>query len=159
MRPELRIQSLIFFFFNDTATTEIYTLSLHDALPISTGSSAGCWGTHTASALANPMRWASSVRRPDWRRATTRSPSIRASTATSTDTSTTAVVHRWAAIAAVSAADRARSSDVAGTQCHGPTVGVGSRGTSDGSAITSATAGQDASVARSTPGPAATTVG
>src|SRR3989442_13473305 len=26
---------LIFFFFNDTATTEIYTLSLHDALPIS----------------------------------------------------------------------------------------------------------------------------
>src|SRR3712207_7660693 len=24
----------IFFFFNDTATTEIYTLSLHDALPI-----------------------------------------------------------------------------------------------------------------------------
>src|SRR6266496_6756546 len=27
---------LFFFFFNDTATTEIYTLSLHDALPIST---------------------------------------------------------------------------------------------------------------------------
>src|SRR2546427_11803409 len=27
-----------FFFFNDTATTEIYTLSLHDALPISTRS-------------------------------------------------------------------------------------------------------------------------
>src|SRR5260221_10753912 len=26
----------MFFFFNDTATTEIYTLSLHDALPIST---------------------------------------------------------------------------------------------------------------------------
>src|SRR2546427_10421447 len=26
---------LYFFFFNDTATTEIYTLSLHDALPIS----------------------------------------------------------------------------------------------------------------------------
>ena len=25
---------VIFFFFNDTATTEIYTLSLHDALPI-----------------------------------------------------------------------------------------------------------------------------
>src|SRR3712207_9394797 len=28
---------LFFFFFNDTATTEIYTLSLHDALPISCG--------------------------------------------------------------------------------------------------------------------------
>src|SRR5260221_4347813 len=27
-------QTSIFFFFNDTATTEIYTLSLHDALPI-----------------------------------------------------------------------------------------------------------------------------
>src|SRR5574340_1674164 len=26
---------ILFFFFNDTATTEIYTLSLHDALPIS----------------------------------------------------------------------------------------------------------------------------
>src|SRR5258708_21209324 len=30
LRPSL----LAFFFFNDTATTEIYTLSLHDALPI-----------------------------------------------------------------------------------------------------------------------------
>src|SRR3712207_7571873 len=31
---------LAFFFFNDTATTEIYTLSLHDALPISAGAGA-----------------------------------------------------------------------------------------------------------------------
>src|SRR3989454_7624940 len=31
----------IFFFFNDTATTEIYTLSLHDALPISVGQEDG----------------------------------------------------------------------------------------------------------------------
>src|SRR2546430_11183632 len=30
-----------FFFFNDTATTEIYTLSLHDALPISPATAAG----------------------------------------------------------------------------------------------------------------------
>src|SRR3712207_8629623 len=30
----------IFFFFNDTATTEIYTLSLHDALPIWAGGGA-----------------------------------------------------------------------------------------------------------------------
>src|SRR5258708_10391068 len=30
------VSSLLFFFFNDTATTEIYTLSLHDALPICT---------------------------------------------------------------------------------------------------------------------------
>src|SRR5438270_5549743 len=32
-------RSSFFFFFNDTATTEIYTLSLHDALPISPGTS------------------------------------------------------------------------------------------------------------------------
>src|SRR2546428_4552030 len=31
----LALVSPLFFFFNDTATTEIYTLSLHDALPIS----------------------------------------------------------------------------------------------------------------------------
>src|SRR2546430_7694063 len=31
----LRLGFRFFFFFNDTATTEIYTLSLHDALPIS----------------------------------------------------------------------------------------------------------------------------
>src|SRR5258708_39723616 len=31
--------TFFFFFFNDTATTEIYTLSLHDALPISHGES------------------------------------------------------------------------------------------------------------------------
>src|SRR3712207_9444287 len=30
-----QIFNILFFFFNDTATTEIYTLSLHDALPIS----------------------------------------------------------------------------------------------------------------------------
>src|SRR2546430_7607947 len=33
MSPSLEF--FCFFFFNDTATTEIYTLSLHDALPIS----------------------------------------------------------------------------------------------------------------------------
>src|SRR5258708_12040076 len=33
----LHTSALSFFFFNDTATTEIYTLSLHDALPISLG--------------------------------------------------------------------------------------------------------------------------
>src|SRR6266511_6300979 len=36
----------VFFFFNDTATTEIYTLSLHDALPIS--SAAGSSGSRRA---------------------------------------------------------------------------------------------------------------
>src|SRR2546427_8025291 len=32
----------LFFFFNDTATTEIYTLSLHDALPILQAGDDGC---------------------------------------------------------------------------------------------------------------------
>src|SRR3712207_8907872 len=41
----------MFFFFNDTATTEIYTLSLHDALPIcqrQSGGSADDRGSHQA---------------------------------------------------------------------------------------------------------------
>src|SRR5258708_39062150 len=41
----------LFFFFNDTATTEIYTLSLHDALPIS-ASRRGRW----ASRRSGPTR-------------------------------------------------------------------------------------------------------
>src|SRR3712207_8112445 len=41
---------LVFFFFNDTATTEIYTHSLHDALPIwRTGSSGSSESTPTGS--------------------------------------------------------------------------------------------------------------
>src|SRR5215475_16171380 len=35
------LAAFFFFFFNDTATTEIYTLSLHDALPIFRGGSGG----------------------------------------------------------------------------------------------------------------------
>src|SRR2546422_11619846 len=35
LRRMARSFSIFFFFFNDTATTEIYSLSLHDALPIS----------------------------------------------------------------------------------------------------------------------------
>src|SRR5947209_15447959 len=41
---------LFFFFFNDTATTEIYTLSLHDALPICFGGT----GTVLAGLFAEP---------------------------------------------------------------------------------------------------------
>src|SRR6266853_6217031 len=42
-----------FFFFNDTATTEIYTLSLHDALPIFAGLAVG-YGLGLVPAL---VRW------------------------------------------------------------------------------------------------------
>src|SRR3712207_8027845 len=44
---------LVLFFFNDTATTEIYTLSLHDALPIS----------RTYSSVASPRSVTRSHRR------------------------------------------------------------------------------------------------
>src|SRR2546421_10535636 len=39
---------LIFFFFNDTATTEIYPLSLHDALPICAGHQRAAGGRERA---------------------------------------------------------------------------------------------------------------
>src|SRR5471032_2977667 len=45
-----------FFFFNDTATTEIYTLSLHDALPILAYQSAHGWAAprQTPSPIRSP---------------------------------------------------------------------------------------------------------
>src|SRR5439155_25345362 len=42
-----------FFFFNDPATTEIYTLSLHDALPISLGATENLCG---CASFLSPMR-------------------------------------------------------------------------------------------------------
>src|SRR5260221_5376404 len=55
-----------FFFFNDTATTEIYTLSLHDALPISKQVSAAAmirrtWGCHPSNAASARAMVARSV--------------------------------------------------------------------------------------------------
>src|SRR5215813_7951173 len=47
--------AIVFFFFNDTATTEIYTLSLHDALPISSTSARG-----SVSGRSRPRRMRSS---------------------------------------------------------------------------------------------------
>src|SRR5258706_496018 len=41
-----------FFFFNDTATTEIYTLSLHDALPICEGFSNSGFGLPVANFMS-----------------------------------------------------------------------------------------------------------
>src|SRR3712207_8393548 len=48
---------ILFFFFNDTATTEIYTLSLHDALPIwlpRRGGGAGAGGVRGRSLATVP---------------------------------------------------------------------------------------------------------
>src|SRR5258708_36095395 len=53
---------LFFFFFNDTATTEIYTLSLHDALPIS---STSLWSRRLFSWLPMPLFSRSIRSRPD----------------------------------------------------------------------------------------------
>src|SRR5688572_31453624 len=50
-----RVLSLAFpFFFNDTATTEIYTLSLHDALPISALAHQGGRGGETRRGAGDP---------------------------------------------------------------------------------------------------------
>src|SRR5256886_17130159 len=56
------IQVLFFFFFNDTATTEIYTLSLHDALPI-LGGPAGA-ADQARARLFPPLRSAPGGVRP-----------------------------------------------------------------------------------------------
>src|SRR5574337_2109354 len=45
-----------FFFFNDTATTEIYTLSLHDALPISPSWNSAAATRTRSRATASPTR-------------------------------------------------------------------------------------------------------
>src|SRR2546426_5915000 len=47
---------VFFFFFNDTATTEIYTLSLHDALPIFGGGHALHRGVKPGEALVGDAR-------------------------------------------------------------------------------------------------------
>src|SRR5256885_6392916 len=47
-----------FFFFNDTATTEIYTLSLHDALPISSGGLRHLAGLDAAGAREHALHLA-----------------------------------------------------------------------------------------------------
>src|SRR3712207_7615078 len=68
----------MFFFFNDTATTEIYTLSLHDALPISTRSVRSS-GRHRSSTIRQrvSLRWRSiaafGTGRPSGKRFATRS--------------------------------------------------------------------------------------
>src|SRR2546426_9286337 len=57
--------SIFFFFFNDTATTEIYTLSLHDALPIYNPSTSGVssftLNGGSASIAYNAKSWLSGV--------------------------------------------------------------------------------------------------
>src|SRR2546426_6368529 len=60
--PHVISAPFFFFFFNDTATTEIYTLSLHDALPI-------CSARATAAAVATPSCWTSTTSAwPCWMR-------------------------------------------------------------------------------------------
>src|SRR5882724_1850919 len=51
-----RPSTVPFFFFNDTATTEIYTLSLHDALPISSASPASAPNPRSR-ATPSPPTW------------------------------------------------------------------------------------------------------
>src|ERR1017187_11045423 len=59
---------LVFFFFNDTATTEIYTLSLHDALPIYHARAGHLWGCgakyHSGAALVRSEEHTSELQSP-----------------------------------------------------------------------------------------------
>src|SRR5258706_5724938 len=64
-----------FFFFNDTATTEIYTLSLHDALPIWSCSSALRAAFVVREAVAQPRHLVSAARQA--RRARAGPPAVR----------------------------------------------------------------------------------
>src|SRR3712207_7099871 len=52
---EPQLEELYVFFFNDTATTEIYTLSLHDALPISGRRSAASRPRSSAASSSAPV--------------------------------------------------------------------------------------------------------
>src|SRR5438094_6813502 len=52
----LRHCFLLLFFFNDTATPEIYTLSLHDALPISENAHARPWPAVHCQSPGAPIR-------------------------------------------------------------------------------------------------------
>src|SRR3712207_8901121 len=71
----------MFFFFNDTATTEIYTLSLHDALPISPTATppAGRSPRSTSSTCATGRRRPGGTSRRRRRPCPTTSPRVRAS--------------------------------------------------------------------------------
>src|SRR3712207_5875314 len=51
------VPSIYFFFFNDTATTEIYTLSLHDALPILTYFNDACVGFSGRTPVLGDDSW------------------------------------------------------------------------------------------------------
>ena len=55
----ITIFTIITFFFNDTATTEIYTLSLHDALPILRLAPCTCYADKTTS-----LRYQATFRMP-----------------------------------------------------------------------------------------------
>src|SRR6266480_1612535 len=63
--------SFFFFFFNDTATTEIYTLSLHDALPIllirNCSDRPSMFCTPTWPPEQNPAFTTTNVLGPSWR--------------------------------------------------------------------------------------------
>src|SRR5687768_18493997 len=64
MQEACDLAHTFFFFLNDTATTEIYTLSLHDALPISRATSRRCSSaTWTSISGATGSRCSPSSRR------------------------------------------------------------------------------------------------
>src|SRR5439155_19856278 len=74
----------LFFFFNDTATTEIYTLSLHDALPIFGSSRSSSRGSIASARASSSARFC-----PYGRCCTVRSASVSSPTSASRDRKST----------------------------------------------------------------------
>src|SRR2546422_5328913 len=69
MHPAFITCCFIFFFFNDTATTEIYTLSLHDALPICSWSASPSCSPRHSSRRSSPS-WGATSTAPRDRKST-----------------------------------------------------------------------------------------
>src|SRR5262249_61325460 len=68
----LATSSLFSFFFNDPPTTDIYTLSLHDALPISTSSSSGVGTLSSRPSFTSASNFPASIGTPSRRRSSAR---------------------------------------------------------------------------------------
>src|SRR3712207_7458951 len=74
----------MFFFFNDTATTEIYTLSLHDALPISARTATSARAVDSENSARNGSSSTLTLTPvPRWRHASTRACASRSEEHTS----------------------------------------------------------------------------
>src|SRR6266498_893605 len=100
-----------FFFFIDAPTTEIYTLSLHDALPISISRFRACWATHfPAGCDVTPSTWtrrvATSITNSTYSRLSNTVPTVKKSIASTSWRNTSSSASLAAELLASSASHR-----------------------------------------------------